>query len=142
MIKKNYTINSDYKSVSTLVGEIKKLLELVGASPKETGEIQMCLTEALNNVVKHSYGGKPGNEIQLNISLYKERIEFEILEYGLPRKNTGKPKLEYDPNDINNLPEGGMGLFIIDKLMDSTEYSSDNGKNIFILKKNLVKKLF
>ncbi|MCZ7603337.1 MAG: hypothetical protein M5R37_10725 [Melioribacteraceae bacterium] len=43
--------------------------------------------------------------------------------------------MEYDPEDIENLPEGGMGLYIIDQLMDEISYKVLDGVNIFSMKK-------
>jgi serine/threonine-protein kinase RsbW len=48
-----------------------------------------------------------------------------------------KPTLEFDPDDIDSIPEGGMGLYIIDQLMTDSNYSTDNGINTFTMKKIL-----
>lgn len=99
--------------------------------------MEICLTEALNNVIKHSYEGKPGNLIKLKLALTKKRLEIIISETGKPREKIEKPKLEFDPTDIENLPEGGMGLFIIEEIMDETKYRSDGKTNTFTMIKNV-----
>ena len=33
----------------------------------------------------------------------------------------------HNPGDLANLPEGGMGLFIMHSVMDQVEYSSHDG---------------
>ncbi|MBU1099393.1 MAG: ATP-binding protein [Bacteroidetes bacterium] len=100
-------------------------------------KLEICLTEALNNVIKHSYLGQPGNEIKLIVQISNSMLELIIIETGLPRKKTGKPTLEFDPTDIDNLPEGGMGLFIIEEIMDETNYKSDGKTNTFTMFKQL-----
>jgi anti-sigma regulatory factor (Ser/Thr protein kinase) len=36
-----------------------------------------------------------------------------------------------------SLPEGGMGLYLIEKIMDETEYLSKEGKNYYRMKKKI-----
>ena len=36
-------------------------------------------------------------------------------------------------------PIGGLGIFLVKKIMDEIEYKREFGKNIFTLKKNLIK---
>jgi serine/threonine-protein kinase RsbW len=58
-----------------------------------------------------------------------------LIDEGKPRESLVVHDLEFDPNNIQHLPESGMGLFIIKQLMDEMNYYSLNGKNYFILKK-------
>jgi anti-sigma regulatory factor (Ser/Thr protein kinase) len=39
----------------------------------------------------------------------------------------------YDPNDRRGLPEGGMGLFLINKIMDEVLYKTKDGTNILTM---------
>ena len=93
--------------------------------------------ESLNNVIKHSYKGLSGKKIDLIVSINPKSIDIDIMETGIPRTNIEKPKLEFNPDDLSSAPEGGMGLYIIESLMDSTNYESNNGLNITSFSKNL-----
>jgi serine/threonine-protein kinase RsbW len=133
----NYKIDSSYNEVTELITRIKDDGLYYYVDKKTKGEIEICLVEALNNVVRHSYKEKKGFEILINITIFDSLITFQITEFGLPRPKSEKPSLEFDPDDIENLPEGGMGLYIIDNLMDKTEYNSSDGKNTFTMIKNI-----
>jgi len=89
--------------------------------------------EALNNVIKHSYKSLPENELSVLLCIDLEKVKLDISDFGIPRTNLGKACLDFDPEDITNLPEGGMGLFIIENLMDETYYISDGKTNVFTL---------
>jgi serine/threonine-protein kinase RsbW len=106
----------------------------------DRSEMEICLVEALNNVVRHSYNKKPDNSIYLEVKLNEESAVFIIKDSGNSRTDFTKPSLNFDPNDIANLPERGMGLYIIDRLMDKTTYRTENGKNIFTMVKSFQKK--
>jgi serine/threonine-protein kinase RsbW len=98
----------------------------------------ICITEAVNNVIKHAYKGDSSKYVQVNVKREHEFVEIQIIDEGSPRSSFVIPDLDYDPSDINNLPESGMGLYIMSQLMDNLDYFSVNGKNYFTLKKYLV----
>jgi len=139
MDTKSFSINSDYKNVSSACFIAKTFCEDHYINETATKEIELCLAEALNNIIKHSYKGDNKNLIDIELSFSDNKFSFALSDYGLPRTNVGKPKLEFDPNDIDSLPEGGMGLFIIEQLMDESTYLSENGKNTFTVVKTFPK---
>jgi len=100
-------------------------------------EIELCLAEALNNVIRHSYKKDKDKPIWLSLCLINNKLEIKITDKGEARTNFEKPILEFDPEDIDSLPEGGMGLFIIDQIMDETNYHIEGKMNSFIMKKAL-----
>lgn len=135
----SFQIESKYTEVTILMGKLHNLFLKNGLGDQDQSELEICLIEALNNVVKHSYNAKPENIIILDVDIGEESITIRIIDSGNSRTDFSKPTLDYDPDDIENLPENGMGLFIIDQLMDSTNYETEGGKNIFIMTKTFRK---
>jgi serine/threonine-protein kinase RsbW len=119
----NFSISSDYEQVVEINKLIRDYLLKENLETFVCNAVEICLSEALNNVIKHAYHENT------------KFIEVEIVDNGEPRTQFNKPTLDYDPNDIKNLPESGMGLFIIHQLMDEVNYITLNGKNYFTLKK-------
>lgn len=137
MTSKSFIIKSEYAEVTRFMSTVRVFLTSNDIPENVCSEIEMCLIEALNNVVKHSYKEKPGNTIEIKLDIDSSVVIITIKDNGLARTNLDKPKLEFDPDDINNLPESGMGLFIIDQVMDENNYSSKNGVNTFSMKKKI-----
>ncbi|MBU1096184.1 MAG: ATP-binding protein [Bacteroidetes bacterium] len=136
-MKQKYRIESKYSDITDFLGNLRSNGLYNKICDKVRGEIEICLVEALNNVVRHSYKEKEDNVIDLELTSTNDSFEIIITEYGLARPKLSKPELNFDPEDIENLPEGGMGLFLIDQIMDFTEYNSVNGTNSFKMIKNL-----
>ncbi|MEG8990490.1 ATP-binding protein [Ignavibacteria bacterium 4148-Me] len=128
-------ISSDYDEVVKVNNAVNDFLSKEGIEELIRNAFDICLTEALNNVIKHAYKEEKGKSIQVRIIKDKNFIEVNIIDEGMPRTNLEIKKLDYDPEDLDSLPESGMGLFIIQQLMDELDYFSINGKNYFILKK-------
>lgn len=139
MKTKEFKIRSDYSEVTPVTKLIRSFCLEENVKVSDCNETEICLMEALNNVIKHAYKGDSSKSISIDVKINDKELIIRITDIGYPRKNFGKPKLEYDPNDIENLPEGGMGLYIIDQLMDEIFYESQNGINIFHMKKIVAK---
>ncbi|MGD8777340.1 MAG: ATP-binding protein [Ignavibacteria bacterium] len=134
MPSKKFKIESKYENVVVLSTSIRTFCLEHSIKHEKIMEIELCLIEALNNVIKHSYESKENNQIEIDIIIETDTIDIYIHDYGIARTNFERPTLEFDPEDIENLPEGGMGLFIIDNLMHETKYTSENGKNTFLMR--------
>ncbi|MFA3782363.1 ATP-binding protein [Melioribacteraceae bacterium 4301-Me] len=134
---KKIKIVSDYDLIGEVNQQVKNFLQFNDVENFICSQIEISLTEALNNVIKHAYNNDNSKPIEISVSKDAKEIIIKIVDEGVPRENLEIPKLEFDPNDIPNLPESGMGLYIISQLMDEIDYQTLHGKNIFTLKKKL-----
>lgn len=132
-----FSIKSEYSAVTGLINRLRDNDFYSHVNERLRGEIEICLVEALNNVVRHSFKEESSHEIDVELNYVNGILEIKIVEDGFPRPAMDSPELEFDPDDIDNIPEGGMGLFIIDQLMDETSYNSENGINTLIMKKSI-----
>jgi serine/threonine-protein kinase RsbW len=62
----------------------------------------------------------------------------KIFDWGQPipgerLANAGLNRFDFDPANLLEIPEGGMGLSIIASVMDEVTYRSDEGQNILTL---------
>ncbi|MCX5829948.1 MAG: ATP-binding protein [Deltaproteobacteria bacterium] len=101
-------------------------------------QIELAVVEAVNNAIKHAYGSVAGHSVEVVISVNEKRLQFEICDEGetlhFLQKRTG---LDFDPQNKTNLPEGGMGLHIIEQVMDDMSYFVRDGRNCLVLCKRL-----
>ncbi len=131
----NLNIISEYHAVLEVNKTIRQILAEENIETYVCNAFEICLTEALNNIVKHAYSGNNDNVIDISLRKDSNYLEIELRDEGLPRENLVINDLNFDPADVDSLPESGMGLFIIKQLMDEINYYSLNGKNYFTLKK-------
>jgi len=129
------SLTSSYSEVTPACRKLKAFFIGLGVPEYVEINIEICVNEALNNIIKHAYLGKPDNLIEIQATCNKSEIKIKIIDTGICRTNFERPKLNFNPSNIDNLPEGGMGLYIIDKLMDNTDYQIEGNKNIFTLTK-------
>jgi len=93
--------------------------KLVTPQPQGTAwnDFQMkvvsAVSEAFNNIVEHGYQSREPGPIELEIGISAGRIEIDLRDWGVGFD----PKAVPTP-DLAALPEGGLGLFIIQSFME------------------------
>lgn len=129
------TIDSNLEDVFLIGLAVNNICSHIPYAELESNQIEICVVEAVNNTIKHAYKGEAGHDVEVLVALYLNRITFQVCDCGKTIKPGKMPKLEFDPNDLENLPEGGMGLFIIHEVMDEVAYETSKGKNILTMTK-------
>ena len=98
-------------------------------------EIDLAVEEALANIVRHSYRSGHAGDILLRVETTVDEVRITLTDWGIPFDVESVP-----PFDVNALVEtranGGMGLRIVDSLMDDVVWDSPpGGPNVLVLSK-------
>ncbi len=135
------TIDSRPENVP-LVGACAKEIAGESFSIDKLSEIEQALVETVNNCIEHAYCGSEDRQITIKYALSNDRLFVEIIDHGKGldpqclKKLTAE--LDYNPSDIDGLPEGGFGLNVINSCMDEVHYRREDGKNHWSLTKFVV----
>jgi len=136
-------ISSELENVGLVGRAVNKLCSDLFLET-EIWNIELAVVEAVTNVIKHSYSKKPNGTVKIILKLGHEIVQITIQDSGVSLDTglidlTGGNVIEFDPKDRANLPEGGMGLYLIHKTMDKVNYLSKNGVNtLTLIKQRLV----
>jgi serine/threonine-protein kinase RsbW len=135
------TIDSRPENVP-LVGACAKEIAGDSFSVEKLSEIEQALVETVNNCIEHAYCGSEDRQITIKYVLSNDRLFVEITDQGkqldTQHLNNLHAAFNYDPFDIDNLPEGGFGLKVINSCMDEVNYRREDGKNHWTLTKFVV----
>ena len=107
-------------------------------STNEKNGINLAIEEACTNVIRHAYLYGPGT-IRLRIRIYPDKVTFSIFDKGrrFDFNRTDTPDLD---RYIETGRKGGLGLYIIRKMMDDVDYHSRDGENELRMVKNIKQK--
>lgn len=105
----------------------------------EASLIELAVVEAANNVVKHAYELEGGLPLDLTIRHCGDSLELTLLDKGLPFDigSLEPPSFEWDR--LEDVPESGWGVYLIQSIMDSVDYRHEGGTNIVRMVKRLPK---
>ncbi len=115
--------------VRSVVGQLSALR---GFSEEDTQFIILAVDEACANVIRHAYLGRHDGVIALSCRLRHEGIEFLITDYGKPADSGCWPK-----RSLEEVRPGGLGIPLIQAVMDRVEYRRGEGCNELLLGKTL-----
>ena len=106
---------------------IRQEAEQCGFAAGELNKIQLAGEEALVNVINYAYPGKEGG-LEISCLARNGGMEIEISDSGISFNPLNLPE-----PDINMPLEqrkiGGLGIYMIRKLMDQVTYSRDGEYN-------------
>ncbi|NOX18062.1 MAG: ATP-binding protein [Chlorobi bacterium] len=135
-------ISISFENISEVAHKILDFLDQNNFDEEFKMRMEICIVEALNNIVKHAYANRDAADrpVEIKAEISGSFLTIEMIDSGISRTVFEKAQLKFNPNDIQSLPEGGMGLFLIEKIMDDTEYFSKDGKNFYLMKKRISKR--
>jgi serine/threonine-protein kinase RsbW len=76
-------------------------------------DVELAMTEALSNVIVHSYDEREDERVLLSLDIDDERLALGIRDEGRPFEQE-----RYAPPDLDEPAESGYGIFLIEQLMD------------------------
>lgn len=93
------------------------------------GTAEIVMAEALNNIVEHAYGSKMGM-IEIAVDLGDDGLHCLIVDQGAPMPDLKLPPgRAYILEEMQDLPEGGFGWFLIRSLTLDLQYSRLHDQN-------------
>lgn len=100
-------------------------------SKQRISEIEIAVEEALVNIFEYSYAEKNGT-VEVFCKLDDGNFVIEIIDSGIPF-NILTAKEPDITSGISERSIGGLGIFLIRKLMDDVRYRREGDRNILTL---------
>lgn len=130
-------VDADIKNLDVLMRTLEEELEQCDCPIKTVSRVSVCMEELFANVAGYAYEFPGGTCI---IRIYTENsqgsgnVRIEIQDWGVPFDPFSRP----DPDITLSAEErniGGLGIFMVKKIMDKVEYHRDDNKNVIIMEK-------
>ncbi len=114
---------------------LKGVLEEVLQDDETLFLMELAVSEAITNCIKHAYENRSGNTVEVEIELNKTQVLIRIKDEGKPYPDFLKNCSFRPSRDPGYIEEGGRGVPIINEVMDQVDYYSSCEKNILVMKK-------
>jgi serine/threonine-protein kinase RsbW len=119
------------ENLERLVLSVSDCARAQGFDQKRLNEIELSTEEALVNIFNYAYPQGPG-DVEITCKLDDSHFIIEIIDSGVPFDVSKLP----DPDislDIDERKIGGLGIFLMRKLMDEVRTTREGGRNILSL---------
>ena len=138
--RRPYRLEVEAKDIEllTIKDFIQRVCDAAGCTPKEISNIKLAVDEACSNIIRHAYKEKEGGKITMEVGIGFADIMIKIIDYGTPFdfKSVKEPDLNQYV-DIGK--KGGLGIWLIKKVMSRVVYKAYPDHNELILYRRLSK---
>jgi sigma-B regulation protein RsbU (phosphoserine phosphatase) len=117
------TVNSAKSHIRTIREIAFTLAKEMGFSAETAADIKLAVNEAHSNVIEHTYNNQESGEIAFRFIVYKDRLEIIIKDFAPGTDQRTIKKKE----DLDSLEGSGLGVFLIDTIMDEVNTIRDQG---------------
>lgn len=118
--------------------EIRELVASVardgGFSDKAIYSLQLAADEAASNIIEHAYEGVSDAVLDLTCDMRGDEIIISMRDTGrsFNIKSVKEPNLKAD---LSERQIGGLGVYLMRKLMDTVNYESSKSGNLLTMTK-------
>jgi serine/threonine-protein kinase RsbW len=98
-----------------------------GMDDDEVAKVQLAVDEACSNVIEHAYGHDSSKEVMVRVSFDHETLRIEVIDTGQGFDPSSIPRQELEELAAQR-KTGGLGVRLIQKLMDEVHYEVGPGK--------------
>jgi len=135
-VSKNILINNNLAEIERLSKAVAEFGKKNNLSSEVIYDVRLTLEEVVSNIINYGFVDHDEHQISIEMNLQGETLTIKIKDDGKPfnplevkNANLEKP---FDEREI-----GGMGIYIVRKLMDKILYKREEGNNVLQLTKYL-----
>jgi serine/threonine-protein kinase RsbW len=125
------TIRSDINEIPRVSSALEAVMGNHGFPEEDILDTQLAVEEAVTNIIMHGYGDA-GGEILVLCRASRGIVEIQLEDRAIPFDPLSLPEPDLE-GDIEDRQIGGLGIFLVRRVMDEILYRYEDGKNILIL---------
>ncbi|MBE9533732.1 MAG: ATP-binding protein [Proteobacteria bacterium] len=135
-MSKNILIKNNLSEIERLSKAVAEFGKKNNLSSEVIYDVRLALEEVVSNIINYGFEDNYEHQISIEMNLQGETLTMKIKDDGKPfnplevkSTNLEKP---FDEREI-----GGMGIHIVQQLMDELRYNREKDNNILLLKKHI-----
>lgn len=134
-VEMRFPASAEYVGLVRLT--LSGILSRIGASYDDIEDSKIAVSEAVTNAVKHAYQDEVKGDVLVGYVIFEDKVEVIVSDSG-QSFDYEKTKAELGPynedENVDFIREGGLGLFLIESLMDEVNIKKDAGVTISMTK--------
>ncbi|CAO3423989.1 ATP-binding protein [Azospirillum endophyticum] len=130
-------LRNELSELERLAAAVDEFIERNDLPPDLPFKFNLCFDELITNTVSYGYPDSRPHEIRVRLELDGAELRAEVEDDADafdPFADAPPPDLT---SDVDNRRVGGLGVFLVQKTMDSASYRREGGRNLVLLMKKL-----
>ncbi len=132
----NILVNASTEQIAEVRNFVAMHAANVGFTPEDVDDIRLAVDEAYTNVIKHAYNYDPSKKVTIKVGFNGSEFLITIADEG----RSFNPDTYSEPNIRERImlrKRGGVGVYLIHRLMDHVEYRKSGIMNEIVMSKKL-----
>jgi serine/threonine-protein kinase RsbW len=137
---KNSSVNLTIPAIAEYLDIVRLTLYGIatkaGFSFEEIEDMKVAVAEACNNAILHAYEGKSVGHVELRFDLEEHGITIHVKDEGdsFDYEHTALKAASLHDQSLSEAKVGGLGLFMMQALMDNVQVNTDQGTEVILTK--------
>jgi len=121
----NKTFPAKFESLNEIREFVAQVACEGGFTEKEIYSLQLAADEAASNIIEHAYDGVSNADLDVTCDVNGDTLTITMRDTGIPfdPSNVKQPNLKAD---LSERQIGGLGVYLMRKLMDEVHYESNS----------------
>ena len=125
----------NYDSLSDIFDFVSDYLKRFNIDEASSFKTNLAIEELFTNMIKYQTDGK--HDIIIELMLEDNKLIINMTDQDVKRFDiTKSPEVDIN-KPLNERKDGGLGLFLVKKIMDEVKYDYKNGNSRITIVKNL-----
>lgn len=129
-------LKNNIEEINRLHSFIEEVGEAFALPMKMVMNLNLVLEEAVTNVIMYAYPKEEHEYIHLTAKEQEGKLIFILTDSGKAFDPTQAPDADITLS-VDDRQIGGLGIFLIRKIMNEVKYERIDGKNVLTLEKEL-----
>ena len=138
VLDKTLNLTNDVQRVPELNDFVKNVASWLNLDSSLTSQLMLAVEEAVVNVMSYAYPLGTTGDIHVQARATEQSLKFIISDQGKAFDPTLRGTADTTLS-AEERPIGGLGILLVQQLMDSINYERADGKNVLTMKKMLTK---
>ena len=129
-----FTFPARFEYLDEIRSNVAQVARAAGFSDKAVYAVQLAADEAASNIIEHAYAGRGDASFVMTCEFQKDRLVITFYDHGtsFDVSKVSNPDVKAD---LSERKIGGLGIYLMRKLMDDVQYQSTGTENILTLVK-------
>ena len=133
----SFKLEKDLSELSRMLVALEEFAETHGVSPLQTQRITLSVDELVTNVIKYGTREHEHPHIHVWATIVDDTFNIEIEDHGIPFDPFHEAPVPDTTLPLEERPIGGLGVFLVQSLMTTTNYVRIKGRNRITLTRSL-----
>ena len=131
-LDRHLSLRNDINDIPRLHEYMQGIAEEADLDHPFAMSLNLALEEAVSNVMLYAYPAGTEGKVDIDTHIREDHIEFSVSDCGVPFDPTAKVDPDLDL-EVEERPVGGLGIYLVKRIMDSVSYARTDGKNILTM---------